>query len=381
MIELLAPIFLGLTAVAVFDVLSQQDDASDGDARNDDPQLETDGPRAIQLDEVGSFRGGDKDEEISVNARTNTTTFYDWDGYVSQPDEPAMEVRGGEGDDTLRLSGGGYRVFGDEGADLIYAGGSSDIAIYGGADDTVIGGTGENVYVRLSDNALFVGGDGDDFLISSSTSNSDLGNGNDFFLGLKDGWEAGETSTPDLVYGGQGDDFIIGSARDSYLWSAHANDQDLISLDVDTIYGGDGSDTILGSHGDHLFGGEGADDFQVVLNLDGDFAITSIEDFEPESEYIEVRVGHVDVVQYLADQYQNLNFSDFSQHVDEAGDTLLSDSSGQTILRVVGGGELTVGVEGWNSDLSSKYILDLNGKEIERADCQVIIRKQTDAPL
>lgn len=379
MIELLAPIFLGLTAIAVFDVLSQSDDAPNGGASNEDPQPETDAPRTIQLDEVSSFCGGDQDEEISVNAKTTTTTFYDWDGYVSQQDEPAMEVRGGVGDDTLRLSGGGYRVFGDEGADAIYAGDSSDIAIYGGTDDTVIGGTGEDVYVRIGDNALFVGGDGDDFVISSSTSHSDLGNGNDFFLGLKDGWESGETSIPDLVYGGQGDDFIIGSARESYLWSAHANDQDLISRDVDTIYGGDGSDTILGSHGDHLFGGEGVDDFQVVLNLGGDFSVTSIEDFEPWSEYIEVRVGDGDGVQYLSDHFQNLDFSDFSQHVNEAGDALLSDNSGQPILRIVGGGELKIGFEGWNSDLSSKCILDLNGNEIERADCQVIIRGQIDA--
>ncbi|WP_128515198.1 calcium-binding protein [Tabrizicola thermarum] len=381
MLELLAPIFLGLTALVVFDSLSRPDDPSEDSSDGEDTQPESDPPQTISLNELGSFCGGDEDDDILVRTKTGTSTFYDWDVYASIPDDPVMEVRGGLGDDTLRLSGGGYRVFGDEGSDVIYAQDASDIAIYGGSGDTVFGGTGDHVYTRLSDDAIFIGGDGNDFVISSSTASTNLGCGDDVFLGLKEGWNSGETATADLVYGGQGNDLIFGTARESYLWSTHANDQDLVSLDADTLYGGYGDDTLIGSHGDLLFGGEGMDNFQVVLNLGGSLPTASVEDFDPHKEHIEVRVGAGDGDELFPEYYRSLKFSDFSQHVNEAGDSVLRDKFGSDLLRVSGTGELKIGLEGWDSDRACKCFLDLNGNEIAQADCHILIRGQVDAYL
>lgn len=371
MLELLLPFLVGATLFSLLDDHAPHSKSSNDGAEDDDAEQE---PHVTVLteDDRESYSGSEENDDVYVKTSTSQSLFYDWDRYTEEPDGAVVEVRGGAGDDHLHLSGGGYRVFGDQGADLIESGDASDVAIYGGQDDTVVGGIGEKVYVRLEGNAHFEGREGNDFVLSSSSTPTDLGDGDDVFVGLRDGSGAEEN----LVFGGSGNDYLAGSMRESNLWSAHSSDQGNVSSDCDTLYGGEGDDTIIGSHGDLLFGGTGTDTFHVVLNMEAHLPAALIKDFDPSSEQIEIRAGQGDGESYSPEYFQGIKFSDFTQSINRDGETVIEDRTGQQLVRIAGGHDIKVGFESWDCDPRSKSLIDLQGHEIARADCDVLIRGQ-----
>jgi Ca2+-binding RTX toxin-like protein len=177
----------------------------------------TSGADSIAITDDGTnYHVLDEGSLVNSYARQNVSSLIVW---------------GGSGNDTIDLAGTGdpfqfvdlpSNVYGQDGNDLIYGGGSL-------ASDTLTGGNGYDTIYGNGGADLIYGGTG-------SGDSSDSVNGNDSLFG-----GAGN----DLIYGEGGADAIYGETG------------------ADTLYGGDGNDTIhAGDQNfvtDYLIGGNGTD--------------------------------------------------------------------------------------------------------------------------
>lgn len=146
----------------------------------------------------------------------------------------ALEITGGDGNDTMAGGMGNDRLDGADGDDTISGGNGTDTLLGGTGNDRIIGGSAED---DLRD--LVLAGAGDDIV--------DGGYGNDELRGEtgNDTMEGG--FGVDTVIGGDGDDVLTGSAFS------------------DLVFGGDGLDFINGGFGsDRVNGGDGGDRFYHV---------------------------------------------------------------------------------------------------------------------
>lgn len=372
---MLALLLSALFGVAVLSAMTgdEDDDAdseknSDGNTPPDEenPTEEIPGDPSDDLatvvgrDALGKFVGTSGNDTISVEAEapfSGESPFYEWDGYAAV--DILLEVDGGAGDDHLILSGSGYQASGGEGNDLIDLGDAHDVVVYGGASDTVVGGTGERALIYLG--GSFVDGGGNDFIISFSNQNVDLGDGNDVIWGM--GGNAQE------VLGGAGNDVLAGDIDSMYLWWFHADDSNAISTDADTLDGGDGDDYLKGSHGDIMIGGAGIDAFQV--NVDGSIAAdaATIVDFEADQEVL--TIGYYENAIPFADPPQTFDHTFFQVKETDEGDTVVLDALGNELAIVKGATGLTVGVLG---EIGFDNWFDLNGNPVPKADCSILIR-------
>lgn len=354
----------GMTGAKGDDVERDGDDNEPPDEENPDeasPVTPSDDlVTTLGRDALGTFVGSSGNDTISVDAEVDlegeVSPYYEFDKYYSL--DIRLDVNGGEGDDHLILSGSGYVASGGEGSDRIELGDAHDVAVYGGADDTIVGGTGERALIYLG--GSFVDGGGNDFIISSSSQQVDLGNGNDVIWGM--GGVAQE------VHGGEGNDVLGGEIDSMYLWWFHADDSNAISTDADTLNGGNGDDYLKGSHGDIMIGGADIDAFQV--NVDGsiDSEAATIVDFDADHEVL--TIGYYENAIPLADPPHTFDHSFFQVNETDTGDTLVSDALGNELAVVKGATGLTVGVQ---SESDFDKWLDLNGNPIDKADCSVLI--------
>jgi serralysin len=225
-----------------------------------------------------AFAGGPEASDLRVTKRKGPASDYDWifvfDDVVPvtagtgcvRPDEddatlvectlieaPTTEdnvvVRLGDGDDAgyvdtygeVQLHGGAGndrldgtdvdRMFGDAGADVLRARGTTD----GGAGNDVVTGAG-----------LIRGGDGNDVLTGNAKGQPiEGGRGNDVIRAL---------GGKDVVHGNSGNDRIEGGTESDKLYGGPGSD---------TIYGNSGNDLLAGGGGrDTLSGGPGNDTVQ-----------------------------------------------------------------------------------------------------------------------
>lgn len=186
-------------------------------------------------------------EGVSAADLLDTTNSWLGNTIVPTPDPiygtgGADELTGNQGDDAIRAYGGD---------DLVDGNGGDDRVLAGSGDDTVFGGTGNDVLRGMNGNDSLVGEEGNDYLVGKS--------GDDTLL-------AG-TGT-DVLTGGIGSDLLDG------------RDGAVSGTDSDTLVGGDDSDRLIGDNGDVLTGGNGLDDFDVVVDAD-DAAVVQITDFDP----------------------------------------------------------------------------------------------------
>ncbi|WP_428925371.1 calcium-binding protein [Marinibacterium sp. SX1] len=180
--------------------------------------------------------------------------FGFWDGDDDEDDSDTVEV---DDDQTVTLTEGNDLFTGGSGADTVFA---------AEGDDQVSGLAGDDV---------LYGGDGNDTLDGGEGSDTLEGNlGDDILTG-----GAGD----DVLLGGSGTDTLDGGAGNDILSSDRLDGEaDFARGDVEILSGGEGDDIIVMSSGDMASGGEGTDQFGLVVVGDEDPAV--IEDFDTETE-------------------------------------------------------------------------------------------------
>ena len=161
----------------------------------------------------------------------------------------------GEGDDTLYGDGGNDRLEGGAGNDAVLGGAGDDIITDAFGDNRLEGNAGNDVIVAgsmLAAGNLILGGDGQDFIITTEDISTTFGGqGDDFILGAK-------TNLPPT--GNAGDDWIEKGTQDG---APGDNFAPLLTDDVignDIFVGGGGFDEMLGEGGDDIFVGSDAQD-------------------------------------------------------------------------------------------------------------------------
>lgn len=396
MFELLLPVLLGISAASMFLSVPDSRDESDVDeVGNDDfdPDRKDDVNTFLEIgvrtndmlpstmsdnqkiDDIfgesivkfepharGSAVGTAEDDLIKVDVLSSVDAFDQWYGDSIETD---FNIRGGEGNDTISLSGSGYSAFGDEGDDMILLGDASNVAVFAGEGDSVIGGTGSDVFISLSDDAVFEGGEESDHVQSSSSSEIRLEGGDDYYIGV--GLDAEQS-----VHGGEGNDYLIGSVlRSSVLWEVHEGDSNLVSFDRDTLFGGDGDDTMIGSHGDIMIGGDGSDSFTLVLDPRGASEVASIVDFVPGKDTLVIRYSS-----YTEGEF--INFDRFTQEISTSGDTEVFAEGDRLLVRLEGVSNVKVGVNIWSDAANSYQTLDLDGKLVNQSSCDVLITSRIE---
>ncbi|MGZ0162813.1 MAG: beta strand repeat-containing protein [Planctomycetales bacterium] len=190
-----------------------------------------------------------------------------------------VQLRGGDGNDTITGGTSGDSLFGDAGDDLINGGagndsiqggdgndvintqGGDDTADGGAGDDSVTGGLGNDSLIGGLDGDTLVGNEGDDTLRGGFGDDNLNGNaGNDSLDGSfgRDSISGGDGD--DIADGGRDDDLINGQSGNDTLRGDHGDDTLNGQAGDDEIVGGDGNDRVSGGSGrDGIAGGDGDD--------------------------------------------------------------------------------------------------------------------------
>ena len=195
-----------------------------------------------------------------------------WDGnsYSFVPSKNNL-LDGGDGNDTLNISGGGNdSLFGGTGNDSIVVStltcGSGNSFLYlPSRNNYVNGGSGDDtLQTSGSNNDSLYGGEGNDYLTAYSSSQWD-GNSYSYLPSentLLDGGAGNDmlqTSgiSNDSLYGGEGNDYL--TANSSAQW--YGNSYSYLPSGNTLMDGGAGNDTLNtnGGGNDSLYGGEGND--------------------------------------------------------------------------------------------------------------------------
>ncbi|WP_141249798.1 peroxidase family protein, partial [Pseudomonas sp. ACN5] len=203
-------------------------------------------------------------EVVSLVIRDNPDTVGPDTNYLQYTGEDHIVMGGtagndilisGEGDDTLYGDGGNDRLEGGAGNDAVLGGAGDDIISDSFGDNRLEGNDGNDVIVAgsmLAGGNLILGGDGQDFIITTEDISLTFGGrGDDFILGAK-------TNLPPT--GGEGDDWIEMGTQDG---APGDNASPLLNDDVignDIFIGGPGFDEMIGEGGDDIFTGSDAQD-------------------------------------------------------------------------------------------------------------------------
>ena len=203
-------------------------------------------------------------EIVPLVIRDNPDTVDTDSNFLHYTGEDHVVLGGTAGNDIIISSEGDDTLYGDGGNDVL-EGGSGNDAVLGGAGDDIItdsfgdnrleGNDGNDVIVAgsmLVAGNLILGGDGQDFIITTEDISLTFGGqGDDFILGAK-------TNLPPT--GNEGDDWIEKGTQDGAPgdnFSPLLND-DTIGNDI--FVGGGGFDEMLGEGGDDIFVGSDAQD-------------------------------------------------------------------------------------------------------------------------
>jgi uncharacterized repeat protein (TIGR01451 family) len=195
----------------------------------------------------------------------------------------SVDVRGGDGNDTLTGGAGNDTLDAGEGSDSLASGGGDD-TLFGKPGDAVLTGDGEDAitlrvygtdgadtialeYFDTQTTRLIVNGQNFDYdraeLLAAVI---DVGVDNDSVA------LAADVAVAVTIIGGDGDDTLIGGLGAELIDGGAGNDSVTGSSGDDTLFGGDGLDTVnAGAGADFIDGGadadslEGGDDSDTVL--------------------------------------------------------------------------------------------------------------------
>ncbi|WP_147821036.1 Ig-like domain-containing protein [Salidesulfovibrio onnuriiensis] len=201
----------------------------------------------------------------------------------------AVNIDGGEGDDSIHGGVSDDYLFGGVGNDTIHGGGGNDVIDGWTGDDTLTGGAGNDIFVfghGRGNDVITDGSEGDHIWLSQDVDIEDVEivhEGDNYILTLTD---TGETLTVSDQIGGfyisntnngqpgfinltgkaGRDKLMFSGNRDGYIFTLGDEDSMWGNDAGNYINGGEGKDTLLGFGGDDtLAGGAGAD----VLNGGG----------------------------------------------------------------------------------------------------------------
>jgi Ca2+-binding RTX toxin-like protein len=203
-------------------------------------------------------------EIVPLVIRDNPDTVGPDANYLHYTGEDHVVLGGTAGNDIIISGDGDDTVYGDAGDDVLEGGAGNDAVLGGAGDDIITDSFGDN---RLEGNAgndvivagsmlaagnLILGGDGQDFIITTEDISTTFGGqGDDFILGAK-------TNLPPT--GNEGDDWIEKGTQDG---APGDNFAPLLGDEVvgnDIFVGGGGFDEMIGEGGDDIFVGSDAQD-------------------------------------------------------------------------------------------------------------------------
>ncbi|UCP10573.1 heme peroxidase [Pseudomonas sp. MM213] len=203
-------------------------------------------------------------EVVPLVIRDNPDTVGTDSNFLHYTGEDHVVLGGTAADDIIISGEGDDTVYGDGGNDVLEGGAGNDAVLGGAGDDIITDSFGDN---RLEGNAgndvivagkmgvagnLILGGDGQDFIITTEDISTTFGGqGDDFILGAK-------TNLPPT--GNEGDDWIEKGTQDG---APGDNFSPLLNDDVvgnDIFVGGGGFDEMIGEGGDDIFVGSDAQD-------------------------------------------------------------------------------------------------------------------------
>ncbi|MFJ4453020.1 peroxidase family protein [Pseudomonas sp. NPDC089392] len=203
-------------------------------------------------------------EVVPLVIRDNPDTVGPDENYLHYTGEDHVVLGGTSGNDIIISGDGDDTVYGDAGNDRLEGGAGNDAVLGGAGDDIITDSFGDN---RLEGNAgndvivagsmlaagnLILGGDGQDFIITTEDISTTFGGqGDDFILGAK-------TNLPPT--GNEGDDWIEKGTQDG---APGDNFAPLLGDEVvgnDIFVGGGGFDEMIGEGGDDIFVGSDAQD-------------------------------------------------------------------------------------------------------------------------
>jgi Ca2+-binding RTX toxin-like protein len=179
-----------------------------------------------------------------------------------QGGDAADTIRGGAGNDTLRGGAGADKIEGSTGIDTIFgeagidtiSGDDGDDTIDGGADaDTITGARGKDTIHGDTGDDTISGGDDADNLFGDADNDTLQGDSGDDVISGGDG--------NDTIDGGRGNDHLLGDAGEDTLTGSLGADTLEGGADADELHGGIGTDLLHGDDGDDtgLFGDAGVD--------------------------------------------------------------------------------------------------------------------------
>ncbi|WP_027520187.1 calcium-binding protein [Bradyrhizobium sp. WSM1417] len=187
---------------------------------------------------------------------------------------PAVQLFGGDGNDTLIGGSGNDLLFGQAGNDTLLGKGGDDLLFGGDGNDTLIGGAGNDQMFGQAgnDRMIWNPGDGTDLMEGgdgNDTAEVNGGNGAEIFTLTANGSRVRFdriSPAPFSLDIGTTENFVLNMNGGDDVFTAGNGLANLISLTVDggagndTITGGDGNDTLLGGDGnDVITGGRGND--------------------------------------------------------------------------------------------------------------------------
>ena len=203
-------------------------------------------------------------EIVPLVIRDNPDTVGPDSNYLHYTGEDHVVLGGTSGNDIIISGDGDDTVYGDAGDDVLEGGAGNDAVLGGAGDDIITDSFGDN---RLEGNAgndvivagsmlaagnLILGGDGQDFIITTEDISTTFGGqGDDFILGAK-------TNLPPT--GNEGDDWIEKGTQDG---APGDNFAPLLGDEVvgnDIFVGGGGFDEMIGEGVDDIFVGSDAQD-------------------------------------------------------------------------------------------------------------------------
>jgi len=224
------------------------------------------------------LRGGDGDDTVTGSRDRETISGNAGDDSLSGG-ESSDVLDGGEGNDVLNgdvgddsLDGGSGNdtLNGNDGNDSLQGSFGNDVLMGGVGNDTLRGGFGNDTLNGAAGNDLADGNQDDDRVLGGSGDDSlDGGTGDDTVTGQSgnDQLKGGDgndriegNSGRDTIDGGDGEDTIDAGTGNDIIDGGDGNDSVNGMSGRDTLIGGDGNDTLLGGGGvDRIFGGDGAD--------------------------------------------------------------------------------------------------------------------------